>query len=239
MRLPSGLKIKLFMDGVDLEEMRRAYDSRMVQGFTTNPTLMRKGGITHYEEFAHAALKIIPDLPISFEVFSDDFEEMEREARIIAQWGSNVYIKIPVCNTRGHSSMSLVKKLSAEGFALNITAVMTLEQVRAINDVISHDARAIVSIFAGRIADTGRDPVPMMTEAAKILAGKPRAELLWASPRELLNIFHAEWSGCHIITATSDVIKKIPLIDKDLHEYSIETVKMFHNDAKASGYRLG
>lgn len=232
------MKIKLFMDGANLEEMRRAYSSRSVQGFTTNPTLMRKAGIENYEHFARAAVDAIPDLPISFEVFSDDFDGMEREARIIASWGRNIYVKIPVCNTRGESSVPLIRRLSEEGFALNVTAVMTLDQVRAINGAISAQAPTIVSVFAGRVADTGRDPVPMMAEAVRVLADKPRAELLWASPRELLNVFHAEQCGCHIITATADVIKKIPLIGKDLHKYSIETVKMFYDDAQSSGFRL-
>jgi transaldolase len=226
------------MDGADLEEMRRAYSSHSVQGFTTNPTLMRKAGIDDYERFARAAVDAIPDLPISFEVFSDDFSEMEREARIIASWGRNIYVKIPVCNTRGESSVLLIRKLSAEGFALNVTAVMTLEQVRAISAALYVGSPAIVSIFAGRIADTGRDPVPMMADAVRMLADKPKAELLWASPRELLNLFHAEQCGCHIITATNDVIKKIPLIGKDLNQYSIETVKMFYDDAQSSGFRL-
>lgn len=238
MALPSGMKIKLFMDGANLEEMRRAYSSRSVQGFTTNPTLMRKAGIENYEHFARAAVDAIPDLPISFEVFSDDFDGMEREARIIASWGRNIYVKIPVCNTRGESSVPLIRRLSEEGFALNVTAVMTLDQVRAINGAVSAQAPTIVSVFAGRVADTGRDPVPMMAESVRVLADKPRAELLWASPRELLNVFHAEQCGCHIITATADVIKKIPLIGKDLHKYSIETVKMFYDDAQSSGFRL-
>lgn len=226
------------MDGADLEEMRRAYSSEIIRGFTTNPTLMRKAGIDDYERFARAAVRAIPDRPISFEVFSDHFDGMEREARIINSWGRNIYVKIPVCNTKGQSSLSLVQKLSSEGYALNVTAVMTLDQVRAINEVISGESATIVSIFAGRIADTGRDPVPMMREAVKIISGKPNAELLWASPRELLNLFHAEQCGCHIITATSDLIRKIALIGKDLHEYSIETVKMFHADAQSSGFRL-
>ena len=232
------MKIKLFMDGANLEEMRRAYSSRSVQGFTTNPTLMRKAGIENYEHFARAAVDAIPDLPISFEVFSDDFDGMEREARIIASWGRNIYVKIPVCNTRGESSVPLIRRLSEEGFALNVTAVMTLDQVHAINGAVSAQAPTIVSVFAGRVADTGRDPVPMMAESVRVLADKPRAELLWASPRELLNVFHAEQCGCHIITATADVIKKIPLIGKDLHKYSIETVKMFYDDAQSSGFRL-
>lgn len=238
MALPQSFRIKLFMDGANLEDMSRAYSSRSVQGFTTNPTLMRKAGIDDYERFARAAIKAIPDLPISFEVFSDDFEGMEREARLIASWGRNVYVKIPVCNTKGQSSVPLIKKLSAEGYALNVTAVMTLEQVRAINEAIAGDVPSIISVFAGRIADTGRDPIPIMTEAVKTIARNTMAELLWASPRELLNVFHAEQCGCHIITATADVINKTPLIGKDLHEYSIETVKMFYADAQSSRYRL-
>lgn len=238
MALPQSFRIKLFMDGANLEDMCRAYSSRSVQGFTTNPTLMRKAGIDDYERFARAAIKAIPDLPISFEVFSDDFEGMEREARLIASWGRNVYVKIPVCNTKGQSSVPLIKKLSAEGYALNVTAVMTLEQVRAINEAIAGDVPSIISVFAGRIADTGRDPIPIMTEAVKTIARNTMAELLWASPRELLNVFHAEQCGCHIITATADVINKTPLIGKDLHEYSIETVKMFYADAQSSRYRL-
>jgi len=238
MSIPAGMKIKLYMDGANIADMRKAYSERRVSGFTTNPTLMRKAGVEDYAAFAKAAIAAIPDLPISFEVFSDDFAGMEREARIIKSWGGNVFIKIPVCNTKGESSMPLVRKLSAEGFALNVTAVMTLEQVQAIEVAIDIKTPAIVSVFAGRIADTGRDPMPMMKQAAHMLAGKPKAELLWASPRELLNLFHAEECGCHIITATLDIVNKIKLIGKDLTDYSIETVKMFYDDATASGFRL-
>jgi transaldolase len=238
MALPASFKIKLFMDGASLHEMCRAYSSRAVQGFTTNPSLMRKAGIDDYERFARAAVEAIPDLPISFEVFSDDFDGMEREARIIASWGENIYVKVPVCNTKGQPTIPLIRKLSEEGYALNVTAVMTLEQVRAISDAITGEVPTIISVFAGRIADTGRDPIPIMAEAVRTISGKSKAELLWASPRELLNLFHAEQCGCHIITATGDVINKTPLIGKDLHEYSIETVKMFYDDARSSGFRL-
>lgn len=234
----AGMKIKLFMDGANIAEMQKAYTEQLVSGFTTNPTLMRKAGVEDYAAFAKAVVAAIPDLPISFEVFSDDFVEMEREARIIDSWGSNIFIKIPICNTKGESSVPLVRKLSAEGFSLNITALMTLEQVRAIEAAISSQSSTIVSVFAGRIADTGRDPVPMMAEAVRILANKPKAELLWASPRELLNLFHAEECGCHIITATGDIISKMKLVGKDLTAYSIETVKMFYDDAVASGFKL-
>jgi transaldolase len=238
MSLPVGMKIKLFMDGSDIAEMQKAYGERLVCGFTTNPTLMRKAGVEDYSAFAKAVVAAIPDLPVSFEVFSDNFSAMEREARIIGSWGRNVYIKIPICNTKGESSIPLIHKLSMEGFSLNVTAIMTLEQVRAVEAAINIHSATIVSVFAGRIADTGRDPVPMMTEAVRILASKPKAELLWASPRELLNLFHAEQCGCHIITATGDIINKTKLLGKDLTEYSVETVTMFYEDAVSSGFKL-
>jgi transaldolase len=234
----SGLKIKLFMDGADLESMRRAYATKLVSGFTTNPTLMRKAGITDYAAFAKAAIAAIPDLPISFEVFSDEFDEMEREARIIAGWGGRTYVKIPVTNTRGQPSTPLIRKLASEGVALNVTAILTLDQVRDVARALDARAPSIVSVFAGRIADTGVDPVPLMREAVEVLRPNRKAELLWASPRELLNLFHAESVGCHIITATADVIAKVPLIGKDLGQYSLETVQMFHNDAKSAGFKL-
>ncbi len=236
--LPGGCKIKLFMDGADLGAMARARDERLVSGFTTNPTLMRKAGIADYEAFARAAIAAIPDLPISFEVFADDWPTMEREARAIASWGGNTYVKIPITNTRRESAVPLIRKLSAEGFSLNVTAILTLDQVRAVADAAAPAARTIVSVFAGRIADTGVDPVPLMAEAARMLAVLPKAELLWASPRELLNLFHAEQSGCHIITATPDIIAKLKLVGKDLAAYSLETVKMFHDDARAAGFRI-
>ncbi len=230
--------IKLFADGANLEEMAAAYKQGIVSGFTTNPTLMRKAGIKDYEEFAKAALKAIPDLPISFEVFSDDSKGMEREARKIAGWGKNVYIKIPITNTRGESTTPLIKKLSAAGLQLNITALLTVEQVKLVSQALSPATPSIVSVFAGRIADTGRDPMPIMREAAGLLKPLPKAELLWASSRELLNIFQAEACGCHIITVTNDLLKKIPLIGKELKELSLDTVKMFYTDAQAAGYEL-
>lgn len=232
------VSIDLYQDGADLDDMRRAYASGLVQGFTTNPTLMRKAGITDYEGFARAAITAIPDLPISFEVFSDDFAEMEREVRIIAGWGGNTYVKIPITNTRGESSLPLVQRLSAENFALNITAVTTLAQVEGVLNAVNPRARTIVSVFAGRIADTGRDPVPVMREAADMMADMENARLLWASPREVLNIRQAEECGCHIITATPDILNKLPLFGKNLDEFSLETVQMFHRDACAAGYRL-
>lgn len=238
MRVLERLKIKLFQDGADLEEMKRGRATGLVKGFTTNPTLMRKAGVKDYEAFARAALTAIPDLPISFEVFADEFGEMEREARAIMSWGRNVYVKIPISNTKGESSVPLIRKLSREGFSLNITAMMTLAQVRDVSKAIDPNARTIVSVFAGRIADTGVDPVPIMSEAVRVLARNPNAELLWASPRELLNFFQAEQCGCHIITGTPDLINKLPLVGKDLDAYSVDTVRMFYDDARSAGYRI-
>jgi transaldolase len=233
------LKIKLFMDGADLASIRNAVEkSPIIKGFTTNPTLMRKAGIANYAAFAREAISVVGDLPISFEVFSDTFEEMEREARIIAGWGGNTYIKVPVTNTAGQSAAPLIRKLSGEGIRLNVTAMLTLEQVRVVAKVLNPSVPSIVSVFAGRVADTGVDPVPLMREAAGILRGNGLAELLWASPRELLNVFHAEESGCHIITATSDILAKLKLVGKDLAQFSLETVKMFFDDAKAAGFAL-
>jgi transaldolase len=236
--LPAGVKIKLFMDGADLSAMTKARSQGLVSGFTTNPTLMRKAGISDYEGFARQAIAAIPDLPISFEVFSDDFPTMEREARAIASWGGNTYVKIPITNTKGESAAPLIRTLSAEGFSLNVTAILTLDQVRAVAAAAAPGSRTIVSVFAGRIADTGVDPVPLMSEAVGLLRGLPKAELLWASPRELLNLFQADACGCHIITATPDVIAKLALVGKDLAKYSLETVKMFHDDARAAGFRI-
>jgi transaldolase len=211
----------------------------MVKGFTTNPTLMRKDGVTDYEQFALEVLREIPDRPISFEVFSDDFASMEREARKIAGWGPNVNVKIPITNTRGEFSGPLIEKLASEGMVLNITALLTLDQVKAVAAVLPAKARAIVSVFAGRIADTGRDPMPIMRQAADVLAPFPGVELLWASSREVLNIFQAEVSGCHIITLTNDIIKKLgTMAGKDLTELSLDTVKMFYKDAQAAGYKI-
>jgi transaldolase len=230
--------IKLYADGADLDGMIEEYRKCIVSGFTTNPTLMKKAGVKNYEEFAQAAIRAIPDLPISFEVFSDDFPEMEREARKIAALGQNVYIKIPVTNTKGISSAPLIRKLSNDGLRLNVTAILTVDQVREVTAALSRDTPAIVSVFAGRIADTGRDPVPIMKEASGIVAENPSAELLWASTRELLNLIQAKKCGCHIITITNDILKKVPLVGKDLGELSLETVRMFYEDAQSAGYTI-
>ena len=233
------LKIKIFADGADIKTMVEQYKSGTIQGFTTNPTLMQKNGITEYEAFAKEVLKNIPDKPISFEVFSDEFDDMERQAKKISSWGKNINVKIPITNTKSESSIPLIKKLSGDGLSLNITAILTLDQVRAVKEVLNPNVYSIVSVFAGRIADTGRDPVPYMTEASRILKPLlPNAELLWASSRELLNIFQAEASNCQIITVTPDIIKKLGNINKDLGELSLDTVKMFYQDAHKAGFKL-
>lgn len=234
----SDLRIKLFQDGADLEAMIAAKKRGLVQGFTTNPSLMRRAGISDYKAFALKAIAAIPNLPISFEVFSDDFETMEREAREIASWGGNTYVKIPITNTEGKPSAPLIRKLSKEGFSLNVTAMLTLEQVETVASAADPAARTVVSVFAGRIADAGVDPVSIMTKAAKVLSKLPKTELLWASPREVLNVVQAADCGCHIITATPDIIAKLPLLGKDLRQYSLETVKMFYDDARAAGFKL-
>ena len=234
----AGLKVKLFADGADLAGMKEMYANPMIKGFTTNPTLMRKAGIQDYKAFAHQVLAAIPDRPISFEVFADEFDEMERQALEIASWGKNVSVKIPVTNTKKQFAGLLIEHLSKAGVALNVTAVTSLDQVRSITEHLAPDTPAIISVFAGRIADTGRDPVPLMAEAVKIMRAKPRAELIWASPRELLNIFQADSVGCHIITATNDILKKLSLVGKDLEHYSLETVQMFYEDAQAAGYKI-
>jgi len=234
----NALKVKLFADGADLAGIREMVANPIIKGFTTNPTLMRKAGVADYKSFALQVLGLVKDLPISFEVFDDDFAEMEKQAHEIASWGKNVNVKIPVTNTRGEFCGPLVERLSRGGVQLNVTAVMTVEQVRRVADRLAPDIPAIVSVFAGRIADTGRDPVPIMAEAVNVLKSRPRAELIWASPRELLNIFQADAIGCHIITATNDILKKLSLVGKDLDRYSLETVEMFHKDAKAAGYSI-
>lgn len=234
----SVLRVKLYQDGADLNAMVAATQRKLVSGFTTNPTLMRKAGVTDYKAFALKAIKAIPHLPISFEVFSDDFDTMEREAREIASWGGDTFVKIPITNTKGESAGPLIHKLSKEKFSLNVTAMFTLDQVEMVAAAVDPAARTIVSVFAGRIADTGVDPVPMMTKAVEILKKLPKAELLWASPREVLNVLQADACGCHIITATPDIIAKISLLGKDLHQYSLETVKMFYDDAHVAGFKL-
>ena len=232
------LKVKLFADGADRDGMLEMYQKPYIQGFTTNPTLMKKVGISDYEAFAHDILQAIPDRPISFEVFADDFDEMERQALKIRTWGENVYVKIPVSNTRQQMSYDLIGKLAGAGVHLNITAILTLEQVRAVADAVKNGPASVVSVFAGRIADTGLDPVPLMSKALEILEVAPQAELLWASPREVLNIYQADAIGCHIITATNDIIRKLSLSGKNLAQYSLETVQMFYDDASRAGYQL-
>jgi len=233
-----NMRVKIFADGADKDGMLEMYKLPYIRGFTTNPTLMRKAGIKDYRGFATEILRLIPDRPISFEVFSDDFREMERQAMEIAGWGRNVYVKIPVTNTRGEPAYDLAGRLSHAGVRLNVTAIMTLEQVRGILLKLSPKTSSYISIFAGRIADTGRDPLPMMAAAVELLKIVPSSELIWASPRELLNIFHAEAIGCHIITVTNDILKKMNLVDHDLAEYSLDTVKMFYEDARNAGFSL-
>ena len=210
----------------------------MVRGFTTNPTLMHKAGITDYRAFAREILSAIPDRPISFEVFADDFHEMERQAYIISAWSRNVYVKIPITNTKGESSCPLLRRLSAQGVKLNVTALLTVDQVCAASAALAGGPPSYISVFAGRIADTGRDPIPIMSAAIALLRSQPQIELIWASPRELLNVFQADAIGCHIITATSDIFKRLHLVGKDLDVYSLETVRMFFDDACSSGFTL-
>lgn len=231
-------KIKIFADGADINGMLEMYRAGFVSGFTTNPSLMKKAGVTDYEKFALEAVKAIPDLPLSFEVFSDDFEAMEKEARKIRSWAGNIYIKIPVTNTKGLSSANLIKKLSAEGFKLNITAILTLEQVEQVLKSLTPGVGAYISVFAGRIADTGVNPIPVMQQTVKMCKDVAKVESLWASTRELLNIFQAQECGVDIITVTNDILKKIPNIGKDLTQLSLETVQMFFNDAKSLGYKI-
>lgn len=232
------LTIKLFADGADLAGIMDMYADPNIQGFTTNPTLMRKAGVVDYEAYARELLEKITDRPVSLEVFADDWTEMERQARKIATWGPNVNVKIPVTNTMGESAAHLIERLAAEGIVLNVTAITTLEQVANVSAALAAETPAIVSVFAGRVADTGVDPVPHMVEALKLLTDRPNAELLWASPRELLNVFQADDIGCHIITATNDILKKLKLVGKDLSLYSRETVQMFRTDALSAGYQI-
>jgi transaldolase len=232
------LTVKVFADGADLDAIAKLAADPRIKGFTTNPTLMRKAGVTDYEQFARAALELAGERPISFEVFTDEFDEMAREARLLAELGSSVYVKIPVTDTKGNSAAELASELSEEGIKLNVTGLFTLDQVRTISDALS-DTPACISLFAGRIADAGIDPVPMVREAVEAISDHPNQELIWASPREVLNIVQADQAGCHIITVTHDLLKKLPLLGTDLTEFSLDTVRMFHRDAIDAGYRLG
>ena len=233
-----GLRVKIFADGANLEHMLDLAAQPHITGLTTNPTLMRQAQISDYRAFAHDVLARITDKPISFEVFADDLPEIARQAREIAAWADNVYVKIPVSTTDGTPCDPVVRELSAEGIKLNVTALMTTAQVKDIRDALAPGVPSIISVFAGRIADTGRDPVPLMAECVEILRERPEIELIWASPRELLNVFQADAIGCHIITVTPDVLKKLSLVGKDLDEYSVETVQMFRRDAVAAGYTI-
>lgn len=233
-----SLKVKVFADGADFESMKQLASNPLIKGFTTNPTLMKAAGVTDYVAFAHQVLAALPDRPISFEVFADELDEMEAQALEIATWGSNVNVKIPVTNTKGVSTAPIIERLSKQGVVLNVTAIFTLDQVRTVTDALDANTAAIVSVFAGRIADSGLDPIPLMTEAGEILSAKPKAELLWASPREILNIFHAEESGCQIITVSHDILAKLKSIGKDLDQFSLETVQMFYKDAMAAGFTI-
>jgi transaldolase len=234
----SSLSIKVFADGADIAGIRKLADDPLIAGITTNPTLMRKAGVEDYEAFAAELLDMVPDRPISFEVFSDDFAEMERQARKISAWAGNVYVKVPITNTEGASSLDLVRRLSHEGVKLNVTALMTVAQVEASAGALDGGAPAFVSMFAGRIADAGIEPEPIMVAALDTLRPLPGIELIWASPREILNIVQADRIGCHIITVTHDLLAKLHLLGRDLDEFSLDTVRMFHHDASAAGFTL-
>ena len=232
------LNTKIYADGADLDVIEKLCSNPIIQGFTTNPTLMRKAGVNDYEAFARAALERVGDRPISFEVFSDEFDEMERQARYIATWGANVYVKVPVTNTKGESADRLVERLSQGGVKVNVTAVFTLGQIKRITECLAGGVPSVVSVFAGRVADSGIDPIPLMTTALALLRPHPTIEMIWASPRELLNVVQASEIGCHIITVTPDILAKLPLLGRDLEEYSLDTVRMFYQDASAAGYTL-
>ena len=234
----NDLAVKLFADGADLETIAQMARHPLIKGFTTNPTLMRKAGVRDYRAFAREVLTVVPERPVSFEVFSDDFSQMERQALEIASWGRNVYVKIPVTNTDGTFSGPLIKRLAVAGVKVNVTALLSVAQVEQVAQCLAKPVPSFVSVFAGRIADTGRDPVPIMAKALEVLAARPKAELIWASPRELLNIFQADAIRCHVITATSDLLAKLPLVGKDLERFSLETVQMFRRDAVQAGYTI-
>jgi transaldolase len=232
------LKVKIFADGADLDTMFAMYEKPYIKGLTTNPTLMRKAGIKNYKAFAKDVLEVVKHKPISFEVFSDDFDKMISQAQEIASWGSNVNVKIPITNTHGKETLMVIKYLSDRGVTLNVTAIMTVAQVQTVVNTINPTANAFISIFAGRIADTGRDPIPIMRDSLNLMQAIPNLELIWASPRELLNVVQADGIGCHVITATTEILNKLDLIGKDLSQYSLETVKMFKQDAESSGYGI-
>ena len=234
----TGLRVKLFADGADKAAITALYANPLIQGFTTNPTLMRKAGIADYQAFAKDILSLISDRPISFEVIADEFVDMERQAHLIAAWGANVYVKIPITNTRGQSSCDLLRQLARRAVKVNVTAILTLDQVREACEALAGGPPSAISVFAGRIADTGCDPVPMMAAAVNLLRPHPQMELIWASPRELLNVFQADAIGCQIITVTTDILNKLSLVGKDLNAYSLDTVRMFFNDAQSSGFVL-
>jgi transaldolase len=238
MKKVEDLRVQIFADGADKAGMLEMYAKSYIKGLTTNPTLMKKAGITDYRAFCKDILTHIKDKPLSFEVFSDDFSEMERQAMEIASWGKNVYVKIPITNTKQKTCYALVEKLGAQRVKVNVTAIMTLAQVRNVVAALNPSVPSYVSVFAGRIADTGRDPVPLMAAAVEMLKVAPAAELIWASPRELLNIFQADDIGCQVITVTNDILKKLSLLGYDLNEYSLDTVKMFYSDAVSAGFKL-
>ncbi len=238
MKTVEQLNVKIFADGADKEGMLDMYGKSFIKGLTTNPTLMNKAGIRDYKSFALEILSEIKDKPISFEVFSDDFVDMERQAYEIASWGANVYVKLPITNTKRETCYTLVEKLADQKVKMNVTALMTITQVKDVVTALDPNVPSYVSVFAGRIADTGRDPMPLMISAVEALKVSPAAELIWASPRELLNIFQADAIGCHVITVTNDILKKLSQVGYDLDEFSLDTVKMFYSDARAAGFRL-
>jgi transaldolase len=238
MKSMNDLRIKIFADGADEKGIADLAANPMIKGYTTNPTLMRAAGVSDYEAFAHRVLEVVTEAPISFEVFADEWDEMERQARKITTWGKNVFVKIPITNTKGESAAALMHKLACDGIRLNITGMLTVDQVRTSTESLSGGPECIISVFAGRVADTGVDPIPLMCEALDVMRPHANLELLWASPRELLNIVQADAIGCHIITVTHDLLKKLPILGRDLADYSLDTVKMFHRDAQTAGFVL-
>ncbi|UXS76404.1 transaldolase [Staphylococcus chromogenes] len=234
----NNLKVQVFADGADINQMKQAYQIKEVDGFTTNPSLMAKAGVKDYKQFAKEVVEAIPDASISFEVFGDDMETMEKEAEIIQQFGENIFVKIPIVNTKGETMLPLIKKLSAKGVKLNVTAVYTIEQVKDITEAVTEGVETYVSVFAGRIADTGVDPLPLMKEAVEVTHSKKGVQLLWASCRELFNVVQADEIGADIITCPSDVVKKVPNIGRDINELSVDTVKGFSKDIQSSGLSI-